>query len=394
MTTNILITTTSFPGITPQTSSLGGAPFLLREVKALTRIGYNTTVIMPAIKGTPPLETGKNITVIRVQYPLMQYNPGYQGRPQHGNKSPLAIITQLSMAFFLWLSIGKHIIKQKPHIVWSNWLQVGAITALANICRRPHLTTVRGSDVRESSNLSIHLMAKLCPNLLNMYSEDPEINSWIRKYKFKSYTVPAVYETKQLNKLKTTKTITIIGRYDEEASSLYLKGLGKPLFDVINQLLSIRDDFHVTIIGDGRSLASYQDLLKEHKARTTFTGWQSNFDRELERSYLVVGGSGMNGVIMDAVPNQIPVLISKNLTGTLWKNGVNCLTFDPQNSSQWLATLQQALNNEDRLKELAIQAQKDLSKVAQPEELAGRFWKRALTEFINTKQQLIRGIKK
>ncbi len=387
MTTNILITTTSFPGITPQTSSLGGAPFLLREVKALTHIGYNATVIMPAIKGTPTKETGKNISVIRVQYPLMQYNPGYQGQPQHGNKRLLAIISQLSMAFFLWLSIGKYIIKQRPHILWSNWLQVGVITTLANIYRLPHLTTIRGSDVRESHSLTIQLMAKLCPNLLNPHSEDPEINSWIRQYKFKSHTVPAVYEQKQLNKLKTTKTVTIIGRYDEEASSLYLKGLGKPLFDVINQLLNIRDDFHVAIIGDGRSLASYQDLLKAHKGRTTFTGWQSNFDRELEKSYLVVGGSGMNGVVMDAVPNQIPVLISKNLTGTLWKDGVNCLTFDPQNSEQWLATFQQALNNEEMLKELALQAQKDLSNVAQPEELAGHAWNRVITEFTTSKQQ-------
>ena len=382
----ILIVTSSFPGLKKNTKHLGGAPFIFTEATALTKIGYEIDVIMPSVKGAPLSELCNGISVTRIEYPMMTHNPGYNGLPQHGNKGIKVLASQFLMSMYLFKTVFFKTRKISYDFLWSNWLQVGAITAIANLGKTPHMVSIRGSDVRETKSRYIKIMARLVPNVLNMYPDDSEIMQWIEQYSFKEHIVPGVYESKSISRATfDKKNITIIGRLDNEESSYRLKGLGDGLFDVLLKLMKERDDFSVTVVGHGRNLQKYRSMLSEYSERVTFTGWKINFDTELSQAGAIIGGSGMNGVIMDSVPNGIPVFISKNLTGSLWKHKQNCLVFDPDNLSEWAKLLAWGLDHPESLIEYAEQAKKDITQFALPMEKSAFEWDKVITKFIGKK---------
>lgn len=382
MKNKILLVTTSFPGILPETSGRGGAPFLLREVRALLAVGYEVDVVMPALRAAPAIEREGGLTIRRVAYPLQRINSGFNGKPQHGDLTLWQRLSQVMMALRLFFEVIRLSLGGRYHLLWSNWLQVGVVSSLANIKRIPHLVTIRGSDVRESTSAFVTLAAKLIPNLLNMYPDDPEIASWVARYKFNNFTVPGVFEPRNITRRDAGRIITVIGRFDGESASYFLKGLGVPLFLVLDQLLHLRDDVSVVVVGDGSSLDECKSIVHHWGDRVLFKGWKTSFDDELSSSTLVIGGSGMNGVVMDAVPNAIPVLISKNLTGTLWRDGVNCLVFDPDDSDGFVGVLNYALSHKELLDSMAVAARDDLKQFASSVSTAGKKWDNVLTRYI------------
>ncbi|MFT6409189.1 MAG: hypothetical protein ACJAQ6_002614, partial [Arenicella sp.] len=268
MNNNIVLVTTSFPGLYPSSKHLGGGAFLLCEVESLVLQGYQVRVIMPAIAGALGFEKVDGIEIDRVSYPFMSRNPGYNSKPQHGKLKLVEKITQISMALFLMVRVATTISKRKYGLVWSNWLQVGFLSSIGNFARIPHLVSVRGSDIRESPELLVRVMAKFAPNLLNMYPDDPEIRGWIGKYSFHEVKVPGVYREKKISRTEgQQKILTIVGRLDNEVSSLMLKGLGDELFIMITQALRARDDFLVVVVGDGKRLEYYREQMSEFSDR-------------------------------------------------------------------------------------------------------------------------------
>lgn len=381
----ILLVSTSFPGLYAESRHLGGAAFLLTEAKALTSQGYEVRVIMPSVKGTLDFEAAQGIEIDRVSYPLMSRNPGYNSKPQHGRLSVVEKISQIIMALFLMFRVAKTINKDRYLLLWSNWLQVGFLSAIGNCGRLPHLLSVRGSDVRESPVWLVKFMTKFTPNLLNMYPDDPEIQEWIKKYSFKEVKVPGVYVDKSIERKQQSSTVlTIIGRLDNERSSLMLKGLGDELFVVIEAVLKERNDFSVVVVGGGKRLEYYKQQMSGFKKRVFFRGWMTNFDAELSQASFVIGGSGLNGVIMDSVPNEVPVLISKKLTGTLWRDQENCLVYDPCDLTKWKEVIHFALDHSKQLSGYATKAKTDLNQFALPYKAAGPEWVLTLETFCSS----------
>lgn len=387
MNTNILLVTTSFPGLYPETKHLGGGAFLLSEAQALVSQGYEVHVIMPAVRGALHYEKSGGIEIDRVSYPLMSLNPGYNGKPQHGELNVLEKLSQVFMAMSLMFRVATAITRRSHGLLWSNWLQVGFLSAIGNFGRIPHLLSVRGSDVRGTPDCLIRIMVKFTPNLLNMYPDDPEIADWVKKYSFFEVQVPGVYREKEiLRNQGSEKILTVVGRLDNEISSLMLKGLGDELFTMIGQALRARDDFSVVVVGDGKRLDYYREQMSEFSDRVIFRGWQATFDTELSRAAIVIGGSGMNGVIMDTVPYGIPVLISENLTGSLWQDQRNCFVYDPSDVEAWERVVHKALDNPQLLSEFALQAKLDLQKFALPTSHAGEKWADELERFVQLKK--------
>ena len=380
----ILVVSTSFPGLTDNTKHLGGAAFLGREVNMLANQRMDIDVLMPAIKGAGALERSKNITLIRNSYPMMNFNPGFNLMPQHGRLSILAKISQVLMAIFMTLRVRRLAKKNNYDLIWSNWLQVGVICKIANLfLDTPHICTIRGSDVRESKPWAIRLMRSLVPNILNMYEDDPELRRWIEKYNFKEWKVPNVYDAKNLiHKPTYPQKIVVVGRLDGEKSSLRLKGLGDGLITTLQLVLEKAPDIEVVFIGDGKRKKTYQMQLANYGDRVKFLGWLTNFDEHLEAASLVIGAGGLNGVTMDCTPYSIPVIISKNLTGTLWQNDRTCYTYDPADNNDWYQVIIKAIRNPKKTKAMAITAATEIESFALQQEDAAPHWHSTLEDFI------------
>ena len=378
----ILIVTTSFPSLLRENKGIGGGAFILKEVEALISASYTVKIIMPAINGLSSFESCPGIELERVAYPLQHYNPGFNKRPQHGDLKLINKVSQVSMALALLKVIYAELKKSSYQIVWSNWLQVGMICSLANRRHVPHLMSIRGSDVRESKKAMVKFMAKFCPNLLNMYSDDEALNHWIEEFGFVNHIVPGVYTEKSLARVEPARPlIAIVGRLDGEASGLHMKGLGSNLFEAIKQLFQKRSDFDVIVIGDGKQLNDLQCLLSEFTGNVTFTGWLGEFDQYLAKATLVIGGGGTNGVVMDTTPYGIPLMISKYLTGSIWVDKQNCLVFDPYDINNISRTIEYAIENPQQLEGFGQKAQIDLTKFALPTDKAGIVWREIFEKF-------------
>ncbi|PID78397.1 MAG: hypothetical protein CSA18_03865 [Deltaproteobacteria bacterium] len=387
--TKILITTTSFPTLSntnTNKSYIGGGEFILTEVMALLKANYKVTVLTPLKKHLPIKENINNLKIIRFKYPFMSCGNSYKNFTLHDNKS---IKNYISICFlFLWFifSIFKNIPKEKPDIIWANWIQIGILSKIANLLsfkKIPVVATIRGSDLREMPNFLNMFFAKSCNTILNPYTADMEIKEWIKKYKFKEIPVINTYKNLSLNRRKINiPVLTIIGRLNNESKVYQLKGLGKNLFVIINEILTERTDISVDIIGEGTQKKFYENLLKNHDKRVTFTGWLTDFSKYLERSSVVIGGAGLNGVVMDTTPNNIPLLISKNATGIIWKHLSNCLVYDPDNLENFKKMIFLALDNQDLMEKLASKAKKDLAKYALSIDNASFLWKKTFDNII------------
>ena len=216
-----------------------------------------------------------------------------------------------------------------------------------------------------------------------MYPDDTEIQGWIKEYSFNEIQVPGVYIKKNIKRdIQDKKVITIMGRLDNEHSSLMLKGLGDNLFEVLKEVLNQRDDVYVVVVGAGKRLKHYQQEMSPFSDRISFMGWMTDFDLQLSQASFVIGGSGLNGVIMDSVPNQIPVLISKNLTGSLWRHKENCLVYDPADTAQWKDVISLALDQPKNLQIYASKAKADLNEFALPQYQAGQKWISKINDFL------------
>jgi hypothetical protein len=89
----------------------------------------------------------------------------------------------------------------------------------------------------------------------------------------------------------------------------------------------------------------------------------------------------LNLMPFDTVPYDIPVLISKNLTGNLWKDRLNCVVFDPEDHHSFQANIAFALDHPELLEQYATRARHDIRAFAQPTEEAADRWTACLETF-------------
>jgi glycosyltransferase involved in cell wall biosynthesis len=379
----ILITTTSFPTFTNKNNSqnfIGGGEFILTEVMTLLKYNYKITVIAPLKQNIPINEDINNLKIIRFRYPFMRWGNSYNNLTLHDNTSVKNYLSIFFLFLFFLIFILKNIHKEKPDIIWANWLQIGFLSKIANALQPkkvPVVTTIRGSDVRKMPVILNRFLAKICTTILNPYSADAEIKEWIKKYNFQEIQVINTYKHISLSERKVNEPrLTIIGRLNKAPELYQIKGLGKNLFIIINEILNERPDIFVDIIGEGTEKNFYEYLLKNHFKRVTFTGWLKNFSKYLEKSSVTIGGASLNGVVMDTAPNNIPLLISKNATGNIWKHLDNCLVYDPDDLTNFKELILFALDNKDLMEKLASKAKKDLNKYALNIDKAAIFWKK------------------
>lgn len=380
---HILVVSTSFPGLSETSRHLGGGAFLLNEVSSLVKAGMTVSVIAPAVKGIPNRESRDGIETLRFEYWLMHHNPGYNHSPQYSKRTILGRLSQIFLGIGTSIAVYRRLKKSDITLVWSNWLQVGFFSQMGLMGNAKHLVTIRGSDARDTADFWMKTFSRVTPNLLNPYPDDPEIKDWIQRYSFSSVNVPGVYKSLTLGERQLgSKNITVIGRFDGEAASYKLKGLGIQLFEVLKELALQYPDFVITVVGKGDELERIRSIVQPIEDRVRFAGFQTNLAPYLEQASFVIGAGGMNGVVMDCAPNKVPVLISKYLTGSMWKNKHNCLVYDPFNKAAFVDTMKYALDNPAEMEEYATHAKNDLQEFALPAEEAGQVWKSRIQRWL------------
>jgi len=220
------------------------------------------------------------------------------------------------------------------------------------------------------------------PDIFNIFPFDKEINGWIKKYKFNSITAPAVYQEKQIKRQKVSKNIIVIGRLDKEDVFMRGKGLSLNMFQTLHQLLIQRNDFNLIVVGDGINKKLYEALFGEHQ-RVSFLGWKNNFNQQLNSASIVIGGFGLNGVILDTVPYGILPMLSQTGCFDFWKDQENALIFDYRSSESIKEKINDALDNPDKVELMSENAKQSIREYALPIPEAGLKWKLLLEHFIN-----------
>lgn len=388
----ILLVSSSFPSSAEYliNKKKGGADFLLNEVLTFQKAGFRIEIITPVKKDLPTREEiSENVIVNRFSYPLMKKSHSYYHRPVHFKNFWLTKLALISMALAFVFVIFKSCIKDKPNVIWGNWMQSGLLAALATWWAKiPLMSTIRGSDIRNYGEAHRKILAHFCPYIWNVYPADKEIKSWITSYGFKEIDICGTYEGKLIQR-KTSDdqfNFVVIGRLNGEDKMYRLKGLGDPLFHIFKEVLAANPKAKLKVVGSGYRLDEYKEVLKNFSDRVTFTGWLTDYSEHLYDANLIIGAAGMNGVTLDVVPYGIPVCISTHLSDPLWIHEHNSLIYTPENQTQFKGLLLEASLGKYPLDKYAENAKDDLWKYAKPIEESAPIWEERLVNFIESKE--------
>ncbi len=381
----ILVLTTSFPALTNLNEAKRGGFFMHTDCLCLVKAGYDVHVLAPLRMGLPESESGQGIVVTRFHSPLLKYTPAYRHHALYDFKNPLDVIATMFVFMTYLFEIRKYVRKQRIDLVWANWLQVGFVARLALGRKMPILTTVRGSDVRNMPGWLTMLIAGRVKYVLSMFQDD-EMNMWRDKFRFEEIYVPMLYRTIPIRPRSSSPPaarIVVIGRLENHSYHMKYKGIGDQLFSVLGKVTRTHPQARFTVIGGGSKIDHFRSLCSAFSDKIEFTGWRDEFEDHLSAAGFVIGASGLAGVTLDTVPYGIPVIVSKyDPSSFFWKHEHNCLIYDPLDEENYLATVIYALENPERMRQIAQNAKDDLSNYALPLEEAADVWKSRLEEFM------------
>jgi glycosyltransferase involved in cell wall biosynthesis len=372
----ILICTFSFPA--PKINHFGGN-FVAGEAIAYAENGANVIVLTPHLKGVDKEEQiHENVNVIRFQYlwPEFAQTLLRPNQPIYSQKSLLSLFQVPFLCFFFAINIYRH--AGWADIIHSQWTLSALLALPSKWLRRVKIVlTARGSDIR------------LLPLWLNRFIHnkvDGAIDcfgpqSWNEEYKKKfqanfiilplivynnsSAKMPADLKD-TLNKKPGTFVILYVGRFDYAK----IKDHDLPLLDLIhaiNNIRSLKNDFHVVYLGDGEATAEMSELIAKYQLAEyiSLLGPKSNVFDYIRICDLGVGGVAFNGVSEEFTVEGVPQVLVRGgaNANSPWIDRENAVFIEGGNVPDIVEKLKWSLDNRGALKRIGEKAKRDMEKL-------------------------------
>lgn len=307
----MVVVTSTFPARPDD----GTPSFVLDLAEGLSR-QFDVTVVAPRMRSGSASWQG--IRVIRFPYFFRRYESLAEGAIMPNlRESPLLWLQVPTFMISMTVALALVILRSKSSVIHAHWIIPAGLSArlVSLLLRRPYLLTVHGADaytlngrliralkswVLSGASLVMPVSADIRSRLASMTAIHDEKLSEPIPMGTTSQPVPA-------NQQRSGKTFLFVGRVADK------KGL-----PVAIQALSMVDDAHLRVIGDGPGLLEAQRLAGrlELEERVQFLGRRGRTDvlREMSSAFGLLMPSLVSS---DGDSEGTPVVLAESLaTGT------------------------------------------------------------------------------
>ena len=309
----VLIVTTSFPVDSNPASGI----FVRRLADSLcekTEIG----VLSPSPGKKSRIQFDYPIHFFRYapyKYQILAHNPG--GIPSAIQNSRLNILLFPTFIMSMFISIMIH--GRKYDVIHANWSITGLITGVASaIIRRPMITTLRGTDVK---NISASLVTRMiCRMVLSLSERVVTVSGIIRAELVERW--PKLSNKVTFIPNGVDKRLLDIGRKPSFGNQTKFITIGnlvenKDIATIIMAFSRLNSDTSLTIVGDGEQRSDLEKLAERTGAsnRIKFTGVIAPADINIELSQndvfiLASHSEGRPNVVLEAMSSGCAVVSS------------------------------------------------------------------------------------